>query len=56
MAHTISEECAACGSCMSECPVGAISEGTPYVIDAGACTDCGNCAAACPVSAISAGA
>lgn len=54
MAHIISDECAGCGSCMSECPAGAISEGSPYVINADACTDCGNCAAICPTSAISA--
>lgn len=53
MAYTISDECIACGSCISECPVEAISEGTPYVIDAGTCTDCGACAAVCPVEAIS---
>jgi len=55
MAHIISDECAGCGSCMSECPESAISEGSPYVIDASKCKDCGNCAAICPVSAISAG-
>ena len=55
MAHVISNDCVGCGSCMSECPVDAISEGTPYVIDPATCTDCGSCAAVCPVSAISAG-
>ena len=55
MAHVISNECIACGSCISECPVDAISEGTPYVIDAATCTDCGACVLVCPVSAISAG-
>lgn len=55
MAHVISNDCVGCGSCMSECPVDAISEGTPYVIDPDTCTDCGSCAAVCPVSAISAG-
>ena len=52
MAHSITEDCAGCGSCVSECPVDAISEGTPYVIDADTCTDCGNCVPACPVSCI----
>ena len=55
MAHVISNDCVGCGSCISECPVDAITEGTPYVIDAAPCTDCGSCALVCPVSAISAG-
>ena len=55
MAHVISDECVACGTCVGECPVGAISEGTPYTIDASSCTDCGACVSVCPVSAIAAG-
>lgn len=53
MAYKISDECIECGSCVSECPVDAIVEGSPYSIDAGKCTDCGSCASVCPVSAIS---
>lgn len=53
MAHVISDECIACGSCIAECPVDAISEGNPYTIDADKCTDCGACTSACPVDAIS---
>lgn len=53
MAYKISEDCAACGSCIDECPVGAISAGDIYSIDAAACTECGTCADACPVGAIS---
>jgi ferredoxin len=53
MAHKISDECISCGTCASECPVEAISEGTDkYVIDPEKCTDCGACAAVCPVEAI----
>jgi len=55
MAHKISDACVSCGSCVSDCPVDAISEkdGT-YVIDAAACTDCGACVGSCPTDAISA--
>jgi formate hydrogenlyase subunit 6/NADH:ubiquinone oxidoreductase subunit I len=31
----------------------AISEGSPYSIDASKCSDCGACAETCPVQAIS---
>lgn len=53
MAHVISDECVACGSCIAECPVEAISEGDIYVIDADKCTDCGACVDCCPADAIS---
>ena len=53
MAHTISDQCSGCGACVSECPVEAISEGSPYAIDASTCTDCGICADVCPSEAIS---
>ena len=33
MAYVIGEDCVACGTCIDECPVGAISEGEKYVID-----------------------
>ena len=53
MAYVIGDECIACGTCESECPVGAISMGdSHYVIDADSCVDCGTCAGACPVEAI----
>ena len=52
MAHVISEDCIACGTCIGECPLEAISEGeNVYVIDADACIDCGACAGSCPVEA-----
>lgn len=53
MAYVIGEDCVACGTCIGECPVGAISEGDIYSINADACTECGTCADACPAGAIS---
>lgn len=53
MAYQISENCVACGTCISECPVEAISEGDIYKIAPDKCTDCGTCAEVCPVEAIS---
>ncbi len=52
MAYVITEDCIACGSCIDECPVDAISEGEIYVIDPENCTDCGTCAEVCPTEAI----
>lgn len=52
MAYVITEDCIACGTCIDECPVEAISEGDIYKIDAEICTDCGTCADACPTEAI----
>ena len=51
MAYTITDACIACGTCISECPVDAISEGDIYVIDPAICTECGTCASVCPVEA-----
>ena len=52
MAYVISEDCIACGTCIDECPVEAISEGDIYKIDPDTCTDCGTCADVCPTEAI----
>ena len=53
MAYLINEDCIACGSCISECPVEAIFEGDIYTIDLEKCTECGTCADVCPTGAIS---
>ena len=52
MAYVINEDCIACGACLDECPVEAISEGDIYVIDPEICTDCGDCVDSCPSEAI----
>lgn len=49
--------CVACGTCLGECPAGAISEGEKdsdaYSIDSVICVSCGICADSCPMGAIS---
>ena len=52
MAYVISDDCIACGTCIDECPVGAISEGDKYSINPDICTECGTCADVCPSEAI----
>ena len=53
MAHKITEDCIACGSCIDQCPESCIAEGDPkYVIDEGSCIDCAACEAVCPSGAI----
>lgn len=55
MARVITDECVKCGTCASNCPVGAISEGdSKFNIDKDTCIDCGACEADCPSSAIKA--
>lgn len=53
MAYKINDTCVACGSCIGECPVEAISAGDIYVINADTCISCGTCAEVCPTGAIS---
>ena len=51
MAYKITDTCVACGTCIGECPVEAISAGDIYVIDPDKCIDCGTCAGVCPSEA-----
>ena len=53
MPYKITSDCIACGSCVDECPVGAITAGEIFIIDPDICIDCGACADVCPVEAIS---
>jgi NADP-reducing hydrogenase subunit HndC len=48
--YIVPEKCQACGICLRECPVGAISgeKGVVHVIDQGKCTKCGSCIEVCP--------
>lgn len=42
MAYVIGNDCVACGTCIDECPVGAISAGDDkYSINPDMCTECG---------------
>ena len=53
MAYKVTTECIACGECIPECGMEAISEGEEiYVIDAEQCNDCAACVPVCPVNAI----
>ncbi len=46
--------CVACGSCIRECPFGAISvpRGVRASVDLSKCVGCGKCAKICPASVI----
>ena len=52
MAYKITDSCVACGTCIGECPVEAISAGDIYVIDADKCIKCGKCLETCKFGAI----
>ena len=52
MAYKITDACIACGACVGECPVNAITEGDDkFEINEDECIECGACADACPVEA-----
>lgn len=52
MPRIVTDGCIACGSCVDQCPVSAITVEEAAVIDADTCIDCGACESVCPVSAI----
>ncbi len=59
MAMKVIDTCIACGACVPECPVNAITEGDPiYIIDPDKCVECQGyfdspqCVAVCPVDCI----
>ncbi len=47
-----SEKCDGCGSCVDECPVGAIELNDKAHVDPDLCTECGSCVDVCPNQAI----
>ena len=46
------DKCIACGTCVRDCPVDAISLGKVASIDSGRCIGCAHCISVCPSSAI----
>lgn len=52
MALKINDECIGCGTCVDDCPVGAIVESGDIFKITNDCTECGNCVESCPVKAI----
>lgn len=42
------EKCDSCGTCVKQCPVGAIPADNPLITDVGVCIRCARCIALCP--------
>jgi Fe-S-cluster-containing hydrogenase component 2 len=51
------KECVACGTCVTQCPKGAlfIDHGSFAQVESERCVGCGRCRAACPASIIQIG-
>ncbi len=51
---TVGNLCVACGTCVLECPFGAIQiqNGTKASVDLEKCVGCGKCSKVCPASVI----
>jgi ferredoxin len=45
-------KCDGCGTCVDECPVGAIELNDVAHVDEDICTECGTCVEVCPNEAI----
>lgn len=52
MFKIVLEKCSSCGLCADVCPVEAISQIGPYIVDSDKCISCGLCQADCPSDAI----
>jgi heterodisulfide reductase subunit A len=57
IARVIEDVCSGCGTCVAQCPFGAISikeveDKRQASVDAMLCKGCGTCAAACPSGAM----
>ena len=54
MAYIINDECIACGACVADCPVDAISGDLKqkHTIDQSKCVKCGLCKSKCKFDAI----
>lgn len=50
----IGKECVACGGCLKDCPVSALSvyKGMYAAVDGNKCIGCGKCVKACPAGVI----
>ena len=50
----VGKECVACGCCVKDCPVGAITmyKGLYAVVDQDKCVGCGKCLKTCPAGVI----
>ncbi|MGL5437262.1 MAG: 4Fe-4S dicluster domain-containing protein [Lachnospiraceae bacterium] len=50
----IGKECVACGRCINECPIGALSvyKGMYATVDENKCIGCGKCVRVCPAGVI----
>jgi ferredoxin len=46
------EMCDSCGTCVDECPMGAIELNEKAEVDEDICTECGTCVDVCPNDAI----